>query len=116
MDQGAMSGLASLDGCIGWLTAVALIVVGLLPVRKVYATAGYLIAGGGLLRWAFFCCESLPTALLQAEQYELYDTLGVFPSLLGLLFWLLSTGAVLAGFVVLARHAKTRLAEAGGAA
>lgn len=111
-----MSGLGSLDGCIGWLTAVALIVVGLVPVRKAYPTAGYLLAGGGLVRWGFFCCSSLPGALMQAEQYELLDTLGSLPSLLGLFAWLLSTGLLLAGLVLLARHLQTRLMETGGPA
>ena len=116
MEAEAMSGLGSLDGCIVWLTAVALIVVGLVPVRKAYPTAGYLLAGGGLVRWGFFCCSSLPGALMQAEQYELLDTLGSLPSLLGLFAWLLSTGLLLAGLVLLARHLQTRLMETGGPA
>lgn len=116
MEAEAMSGLGSLDGCIGWLTAVALIVVGLVPVRKAYPTAGYLLAGGGLVRWGFFCCTSLPQALSQAGQHELMHTLGALPGVLGLFAWLLSTGLLVAGLVLLARHLQTRLMETGGPA
>ena len=115
MDPEVMTALSSLGGCIGWLTAVALLVVGLLPVRKVYPTAGYLIAGAGAVRWLFFCCESLPEVLLQSEQYELYDQIGDLNALLSMLMWLTSTGLVLGGLGVLARHISAKQA-AGGAA
>lgn len=116
MDHDLSVALQSLAGCVGWITALIFLVVGLVPVRKAYPTAGYLIAGGGALRWLFFCCQTLPTTLAEAEMYELLETMGPLPSFVGLLMWLLSTAAILAGLVVLARHLTARRATATGGA
>lgn len=115
MDSDIHMALSSLEGCIGWLTAVVFLVVGLVPVRKAHATSGFLIAGGGALRWLFFCCQSLPMTLYQADQYELADTLGSLPSLGAMLMWLLSSACIVAGFATLARHvtASTAMSQAG---
>ena len=104
MEPDISMALSSLGGCIGWLTAIVFLVVGLVPVRKAHATSGYLIAAGGLLRWGFFCCQSLPMALYNADQYELADTLGALPSLAAMMLWLLSSATIVAGFATLARH------------
>ncbi|MGE0786826.1 MAG: hypothetical protein AB7S26_14235 [Sandaracinaceae bacterium] len=114
--QGVMMGLSSLTGCIGWITAVVLLVVGFVVVRKVHPTAGYMLGAAGLLRWAMFCCRSLEPALLQAGQYQVLESLGMIPNVMELLLELVTVVAILASLGTLARAVTTRRAAAGGAA
>lgn len=111
IEPGTLAALALLDGCAGWIAGLALLVVGLVTVRKAHATAGYLAGGAGLLQFLSACCGSWQTPAsvwLEMSPPEIAYTLS---EVLAFLTFLGMAGLVIGAGVVLAKAAT----PAGGA-
>ncbi len=50
-----------IDGCIGWLGALALIVIGFVVGRQGDAGAGFAVAGAGAIKLLLNCCAMAPS-------------------------------------------------------
>ncbi|RLB51984.1 MAG: hypothetical protein DRJ42_15820 [Deltaproteobacteria bacterium] len=62
------------DGCIGWLGALVLIVVGSAVVAKADKGAGFTLAGAGALKLLLNCCVVAPSMAMQ------FGTMDIDPS------------------------------------
>lgn len=115
MDQ--MTALWGLDACIGWLGALALLIVGLTVVRGASTQAGLMVAGAGVLKIFVNCCAFWPTAYMQMGEYdetvaELFTPSVMVATFLRFLVYALVAGAV---FALAKQAAKPAAAAPGGA-
>ena len=100
--------LVGASACLTWVVALALIVLGLLPIRKAYGPGGYLFAAGGVLLFGRSLCWSANTVLFMANQEELLINFGAVIAHLGTFCDLLTLVACLAGIALVARAGVAR--------
>lgn len=114
---GPMAILSGVEGCIGFLVGLLLLVIGFVTVRAALPNAGYMVGAGGALMVLTVCCGSWQNAaMMSGSGYELIDSFGGISSAAALLFHLAAMGLVIAGAVLLSLELTKRRGAAAPAA
>jgi hypothetical protein len=105
--RGALEGLGYVSGAIGILLAIGIAVVGLVVVRPVHATAGFVLAGGAGARFLGLVLSSLLSVARDSAGLS-RETFGLLHALLSLGMTLLFWGSIGAAAWMLAQELNAR--------